>query len=226
MAFNAHNDRLFGGLSISSLGSEERSVASSDAGHQLHNLFRRLESLEDEANFLQERPIFLSSDHDAFTEVEIDHCQEFELRVSNILSVDVLCVTVLCLPDYLTDDLDLNLCKEPHEMTNEDQNLKIWLKMADNYAQLNPKLNSSTTFEPTVYNGEYCFALTSAHGLCEGTYILSVENSSQNLPSAIKKQYQSVRVSYKVEKAVNAVSLENSKSLTGQVGLNEFTYFR
>ena len=51
------------------------------------------------------RPIGLNSQHDSFTDVDKGGKQDFELNVPEFYHEQVLCLSVVCIPDCMSDDL-------------------------------------------------------------------------------------------------------------------------
>lgn len=231
----------FGGLSISSLASEDKSDSISDAETiETHvELYRRLQELEEmTSNYLMSKPLLLNHEHDSFAEIEIGHVQEFELRIPPLSAGDVLTLTVSCIPDFVSDTLDLAGAFGSHQAVADHQTLHIELVRnpithdplmkvnIGQYAQHRSIADSNiSTFTPKLHNGEYSFALTPGHGLTSGSYMLKVSNS-QNASNTSQKVYQLIRVSHKIHSSVRATTLDDGKTIFGRVGMNDTVYYR
>jgi hypothetical protein len=98
----------FSGLSISSLDSDEMLEQSELGSTQTAELYQRLSDLEElTSNLILERPITLQSEHDSFTDIEINESQDFEFKLLNTFnSNEVLVINVLCIPDCMVDDTE------------------------------------------------------------------------------------------------------------------------
>lgn len=98
----------FSGLSISSLDSDEMLEQSELGSTQTAELYQRLSDLEElTSNLIVERPIILHSEHDSFTDLEINESQDFEFKLLNTFnSNEVLVINVLCIPDCMVDDTE------------------------------------------------------------------------------------------------------------------------
>lgn len=229
-AFHLHRNKMsisgafFGGLSgISSLDTD--TDFSDAASVQTHaELYERLKGLEDIAsNFLMDRPIVLNSEHDSFTEIERNRCQEFDLRIPTEFTQDsVLAICVSCLPDYINDEATHKIsgsnCYESNQIL---PNLGISLK------ESSQSVSGKICYEPSYFNGEYTYVLTTAHGInCDTSYTLSVWRINDDSNFIDDKVYQPVRIGFKIYQSVRAVSLESARVTAGMVGLNEFVYYR
>ena len=111
----------------------------------------------------------------------------------------------------------------------DHQRLLITMTRINPYgAGLDIKEASNVTkdvFKPSLHNGEYTFTLTMAHGITEGSYMLSICHDDVSGDGSYKT-YQSIRVSHKVYASVRAVPLECDKPQQGRVGNSEFEYYR
>ena len=115
---SAREEQYFDALSISSLGSDGLQEHSIVGSVQTVELYQRLQDLDElTAKFLGERRVVLNPDHDSFSDIEINCCQEFELKISNSFSSnDVLTLSVLCIPDCMNDDTEFWIdenCRPP-----------------------------------------------------------------------------------------------------------------
>jgi hypothetical protein len=218
----------FGGLSISSLASDDRSdlFSEGEATQSQLELYQRLQDLEEiTANYLMDRPIELKSDHDTFAEIERNHFQDFELRIKSFSANDVLTLSISCLPDCMNEAFEAMHLDEHMQPPLEHHPLKISMVQSFDQTLSTSERENSTIFLPKLYNGDYSFVLTTAHGMKSGLYVLTVANE-ENAIDESRKIYQSIRVSYRIHSSVRAITIENSRSILGRVGSNDFIYYR
>lgn len=219
---------FFGGLSVSSVASDEKSESMSEIGAiQSHlELYQRLHDLEElTGNFLTNRPTVLTQNSFSFSEVERGHMQAFEFTLPSFSQADVLTVSITCIPDcfdnrtiydrlHAVQHQPLDITMSPASVLEEHS------KFAD---QQRSPARASTTYTPQLNNGEYSFTLTSAQGLSARTYVLRIAHADAASSSKI---YQSIRVNYRVHSQIHATPLMEASSVLGKVGMNEFVYYR
>eukprot|EP01041_Mallomonas_annulata_P010897 gene10897-22748_t len=224
-AETSHN---LGTLSISSLAGSNTGIddGSEDADFdQTAELYQRLHDLEEMTQtFLNERPIRLNNQHDSFTDVDKGSKQDFELIVSEFLHEEVLCLSVVCIPDTVNDET-VYLYDEGPKTIKDHQPLdvKVYrvssLPLANSNSITNTQqINQDISFLPTLHNAEYSFSLTSAIGMIPGLYHLSIQNLGIST--------QPIRVSHKILPLVRAVSLRPDQKVIGCNGSNEYSYYK
>jgi hypothetical protein len=256
---------------ISSLASDHDLL---HGGHDTHSdvgsqqtmlLYQRLERIEElTANVLSERPVLLQAGHDTFADVEPKCTHDFEMKLpSTFTTTDVVVVTVQCIPDCMIDDSEFWMDEHarppvrhhPLELTLARKKVaggsssshphQAGLSSSQYHADRDGRINAT----PTLYNGEYTFVLTSAHGLGPGAaVVLSVRGEARaiaeaegpvdgHLPlsgggagpdtgHAHGSPVQPVRVSYKVVPGVRAVPVASGRPATGRALAGEAKYYR
>eukprot|EP00607_Mallomonas_marina_P005451 CAMPEP_0182426556 /NCGR_PEP_ID=MMETSP1167-20130531/13041_1 /TAXON_ID=2988 /ORGANISM="Mallomonas Sp, Strain CCMP3275" /LENGTH=817 /DNA_ID=CAMNT_0024608059 /DNA_START=38 /DNA_END=2488 /DNA_ORIENTATION=+ len=218
-----------GTLSISSLAGTNTvidDVSVDDDFDQADELYQRLHDLEQMTQtFLTERPIKLTDEHDSFTDVDKGGKQDFELHISEFLHEEVLCLSILCIPETVNEEALYGLDEAP-KVIREHQPLDIILNRisslnsvgAESSRGIASHSSSDLSFLPTLHNAEYSYALTSASGVIPGIYHLTVQN--------IGFATQPIRVTHSVMPSVRAIPIRAAQRLIGCNGPNEFTFYR
>lgn len=210
-------------LSISSLGSTNGldDVMDDVDFDQTADLYQRLNDLEKMTmSFLNERPIRLNNQHDTFSDIDKGSTQQFELSVSDFLHEEVLCLSIVSIPDCVNDETSYLLDVGP-KVAMEHQPMEIIFKWVSSINQQDGIAFSDTneiSFTPALHNGEYTFTLNAARGMIPGSYVLSVTNKG--------KSTQSLRIHYNIQSSVRAIPIRASQKLIGSTTANEFAYYR
>lgn len=101
---------LFGGLSLSSLDSGDDGGASEDDVSTQTELCQRLRELDEiTSNFLDTRPLLLSSAYSSYLELEPGQAQELKLVLPCFSVTDVLIISLACLNGTHQGDISLSL---------------------------------------------------------------------------------------------------------------------
>jgi hypothetical protein len=219
----------FGGLSISSLASDDYSDRDDNGSVQSQvELYRRLQDLEQITDdLLTNKSILLSSEHDAFGEVELGHIQNFDLHVPVFDRSHVLLLSVSCLPDCN----DQHVPRSLHGTASRSQSyqpLDVVLRrsvIAGTHGGPGHTDDQAECYYPQCHEDVYSFALTSAHHFGMGRFTLSVQMDVGS-ESEAKKHYQPIRVSYKISPQARTTPIECGSRVIGSVGYNEYKYFR
>ena len=249
---------------ISSLASDDQHANDTHTidSNQTVLLYQRLERIEElTAHVLLERPHVLQAGHDAFAEIEPKCTQDFEIKLPSTFSTtDVVLLTIVCIPDCMVDDNEFWLDDSvrppirhhPLELTLTRKKINMQQPVAGgglSNSMCNTDKDIKLQVNPTLFNGEYSFVLTSAHGLGPScTIVLSVRgeakaiaeiglsnHSHHHLPHSSSHSHdghlvgspvQPIRVSYKAVAGVRAVPLASGKAVTGRVLMGESKFFR
>lgn len=224
-----------GTLSISSLAGTETNIddaSEDDDFDATAALYQRLHDLEKMTQtFLNERPIRLNNQHDSFTDVDKGSKQDFDLEILEFQHDQVLCLSIYCIPETVNDE-SMYILDEAPKIVREHQPLDIVLYQITSSSSAgaiavapattttptaNPT-NADQSYTPSLHNGEYSFALTSAAGLVPGSYRLVIHN--------IGFATQPIRVTQKIVQEVRATPIRPSQKVVGCNGANEFSYYR
>jgi hypothetical protein len=138
-----------------------------------------------------------------------DSTLEFAIDVIKFTNNDVLCLTIVCIPDAL--DINDNSIKQSKI---EHENLIV------KFNKYNESIHKQgSTIEPMYHNGSYEYALTWSHGIKPDKYILSITNTGQYV--------QSIKVSYQIVPYVKSTTLQlGSNVIINNIHRNEIKYFR
>lgn len=209
-------------LSISSLGSTNGADDLLDEDYdQTADLYQRLNDLEKMTlSFLNERPTRLNDQHDTFSDIDKGSTQEFELSTSDFLHEEVLCLSVVCIPDCVNDDVSY-LLEDGPKVTMEHQPMEIvfkWMSTVNYSHGIAYSDTNEIIFTPSLHNGEYTFTLNAARGMIPGSYLLSITNKGIAT--------QSLRIHYNIQSSVRAIPIRASQKLIGSTTANEFAYYR
>jgi hypothetical protein len=223
---SSFTNAYFGGLSISSLASDDYSDNNDDdksVQSQLQ-LYRRLQDLEEITDhLLSDKNIVLSMDHDTFAEVEINVVTNLDLLVPIFDHAQhVLQLRVESLPDC-NDQHILRSIQGLPAKANLYQPLDIVLRK--NELHSHDHVEEDLEFRPHAFGDAYTFALTYAHRFTAGRYTLRVQMQAEESGS-IQKHYQPIRVSYRICQQTRAAPIDVGSKLHGTVGLNEYKYYR
>lgn len=130
----------FDALSISSLGSDGMQEQSIVGSTQTVELYQRLQDLDElTSNFLLDRRVSLHTDHDSFSDVELNCSQEFELKISSsFTSNDIVALTVTCIPDCMIDGTEFWIDENSRPPTKHHP-LELSLKRKRNFNSAHDK---------------------------------------------------------------------------------------
>mmetsp|Transcript_15109 Transcript_15109/g.22727 ORF Transcript_15109/g.22727 Transcript_15109/m.22727 type:complete len:774 (-) Transcript_15109:140-2461(-) len=216
-----------GGLSHISIDKEDHSYSYSAMDMDgAGDLKQRLDELEQiTMSFLAERPLELTQSSDCFADIDPNNTQEFEMFISEFSHHDVMCLDVMCIPDSSSES-DIRPSRiyankmdhEPLVATLRPKSVDINNPGNTSFRDNTNASGYTTPYQPSYFNGEYEFAITAAHGISPGGYILSVTNTGTHT--------QSVRVHLSIRPYVNAMPVQNGETVIKRDVRCEFTYFR